>query len=114
MVIKSFGQNGNSFIQRGFVQNFGQEGFDQGKYSGLVQPYILNNGGQGYNNLGWNGLNQGTNIFNPYQQKLSNRGYQNQGFNVGGGLGGGFVDGGQLFGVPQPANFVGNQRIRIL
>lgn len=103
MALESFGQYGNRYIQRGFAHEF--DGFDQGKYTGHVLPYSQTNQGQGYN-LGWNGY-QGGNVFNPYQ-KLG-YGYQNQGF--GGGLG--FADGAQLFGVQQPANFIGNQRFRV-
>jgi len=104
MALRSFGQlYENRYIQRGIAHEF--DGFDQGKYSGHVLPYSQTNG-QGYS-LGWNGY-PGGNVFNPYQ-KLG-YGYQNQGF--GGGLG--FTDGGQLFGVQQPAvNYIGNQRFRL-
>jgi len=104
MAVRSFGQYGNRYTQRnGFANEF--EGFDQGKYSGLVNLCSQTNG-QGYN-LGWNGY-QERNVFNPYQ-KLGYYGYRNQGFS--GGLG--FVDSGQLFGVQQPTNVIGNQRFRV-
>lgn len=104
MATKSFGQNGNRYIQRGFAQESGPNGFDHGKYSGHIHAYPQN-GGQGYN-LGWNGY-QGGNTFNPYRKV--GYGHQNQDFNNGLGLG----NGRQLFGVPQPVNFVGNQRINM-
>lgn len=106
MAARSSGQYGHRYVQ------FGQEGFDQGKYAvGHAQQHagLAQNNGQGYS-LGWNVP------FNPYQ-KIGYAGYQNQGFN-GGQLG--FADGaGQLLfgGVPQQqpaANFLGNQRFRIL
>lgn len=107
MTVRSFGQYGNRYIQRGLIPEFGHDGFDQGKYANHINPYSQNSG-PGYH-LGWNGYQRG-NIFNPYQ-KLG-YGYQNQGYS--GGLG--FADSSQMFGVPQPTqpvNLIGNQRIRI-
>lgn len=103
VVAKSYGQYGNRYIQRGFAQDV----IDQGKYPSQIHAYIQNSG-QGYNNLGWNGYQATANAFNPYH-KLGYGYLPNQGIN--GAVG--YTDGGQLFGVPQPVNFVGNQRIRI-
>lgn len=117
MADRSSGQYGNRYVQRGFAQEFGQEGFDQGKYSIGPVPHVgfAQTNGQGYN-LGWNGF-QGTNVlFNPYQ-KIGYAGYQNQGFN-GGQLGLANGAGQLLFGgapqQQQAVNFLGNQRFRIL
>lgn len=107
MVANSSGQYGNRYVQRGFAQEFGQDVLDQGKYPSQIHAYIQNSG-QGHNNLGWNGYQVAASTFNPYH-KLGYGYLPNQGIN--GGLA--YTDGGQLFGVPQPVNFIGNQRIRI-